>query len=376
SRADNSVSAHDSRRSPPRRRRSRRTRRHRGPAEGARDAAVHEVVDAVPRHPDPAAASDLPGRLRPASPRRTRRVARRDPRALAPRHPSRAPLRGDRAGERPPLRRAPDRTRDRDVRGDDRRRRVVGLRRRDRTSPGRRAAARAGTDRGPDARLGPLGEPLETPDRDHLPAGLQVGHGSRAPDRLHRAVARLPRVLPPEGHRLGVAGPGLERSQTGGELGEEAPRCAQSTLPARSAQESRALASLMRLSRYLHGAFPGPPFRESRAAASLRRMASHLSDLTFVGLLILVISLAVAFGFEFVNGFHDTSNAVATVIYTHSLKPAQAVVWSGLWNFLGVMYATTTGLAVAFSIVHLLPVELLVDLGQRAGLLMVASLLI
>jgi len=105
-------------------------------------------------------------------------------------------------------------------------------------------------------------------------------------------------------------------------------------------------------------------------------MASSLSDLTFVGLLILVISLAVAFGFEFVNGFHDTSNAVATVIYTHSLKPAQAVVWSGLWNFLGVMYATTTGLAVAFSIVHLLPVELLVDLGQRAGLLMVASLLI
>jgi PiT family inorganic phosphate transporter len=105
-------------------------------------------------------------------------------------------------------------------------------------------------------------------------------------------------------------------------------------------------------------------------------MASTLSDLSFVGLLILVISLAVAFGFEFVNGFHDTSNAVATVIYTHSLKPVQAVMWSGLWNFLGVMYATTTGLAVAFSIVHLLPVELLVDLGQRAGLLMVASLLI
>src|SRR6516225_7005666 len=105
-------------------------------------------------------------------------------------------------------------------------------------------------------------------------------------------------------------------------------------------------------------------------------MASTLSDLSFVGLLILGISLAVAFGFEFVNGFHDTSNAVATVIYTHSLKPVQAVVWSGLWNFLGVMYATTTGLAVAFSIVHLLPVELLVDLGQRAGLLMVASLLI
>jgi PiT family inorganic phosphate transporter len=105
-------------------------------------------------------------------------------------------------------------------------------------------------------------------------------------------------------------------------------------------------------------------------------MASTLSDLSTVGLLILVVSLVVAFGFEFVNGFHDTSNAVATVIYTHSLKPVQAVIWSGLWNFMGVMYATTTGLAVAFSIVHLLPVELLVDLGQRAGLLMVASLLV
>jgi PiT family inorganic phosphate transporter len=113
----------------------------------------------------------------------------------------------------------------------------------------------------------------------------------------------------------------------------------------------------MSLSRYLHGPISATPFREPTAAASLLRMASTLSDLSFVGLLILGISLAVAFGFEFVNGFHDTSNAVATVIYTHSLKPVQAVVWSGLWNFLGVMYATTTGLAVAFSIVHLLPVE-------------------
>src|SRR5215468_410702 len=93
-------------------------------------------------------------------------------------------------------------------------------------------------------------------------------------------------------------------------------------------------------------------------------------------IVLLCCALLLALSFEFVNGFHDTANAVATVIYTHSLKPAQAVVWSGLWNFLGVMYATTTGLAVAFSIVHLLPVELLVDLGQRAGLLMVASLLI
>src|SRR5262245_5978880 len=95
-----------------------------------------------------------------------------------------------------------------------------------------------------------------------------------------------------------------------------------------------------------------PPFAWARATATLLLVASTLSDLSTAGLLILIVSLVVAFGFEFVNGFHDTSNAVATVIYTHSLKPVQAVVWSGLWNFLGVMYATTTGLAVAFSIVH------------------------
>ena len=63
-------------------------------------------------------------------------------------------------------------------------------------------------------------------------------------------------------------------------------------------------------------------------------------------------ALLVALGFEFVNGFHDTANAVATVIYTHSLDPNIAVVWSGFWNFLGVV--TSTG-AVAFGIVSLLP---------------------
>ena len=64
--------------------------------------------------------------------------------------------------------------------------------------------------------------------------------------------------------------------------------------------------------------------------------------------------------FEFVNGFHDTANAVATVIYTHSLDPQIAVVWSGFWNFAGVV--TSTG-AVAFGIVSLLPVELILQVG-------------
>src|SRR5262245_15880007 len=70
---------------------------------------------------------------------------------------------------------------------------------------------------------------------------------------------------------------------------------------------------------------------------------------------LLAITLSIALGFEFVNGFHDTANAVATVIYTHTLEPHLAVVWSGVWNFMGVL--TSTG-AVAFGIVSLLPVDL------------------
>ena len=73
------------------------------------------------------------------------------------------------------------------------------------------------------------------------------------------------------------------------------------------------------------------------------------------------------------TGFHDTANAVATVIYTRSLKPWKAVVWSGFMNFLGVLFG---GVAVAFSIVHLLPVDLLINIGKTAGLLMVLSLLL
>jgi inorganic phosphate transporter, PiT family len=88
---------------------------------------------------------------------------------------------------------------------------------------------------------------------------------------------------------------------------------------------------------------------------------------------LLGIALFVALAFEFVNGFHDTANAVATVIYTHSLDPNIAVVWSGFWNFLGVV--TSTG-AVAFGIVSLLPVELILQVGSGAGFAMVFALLV
>jgi len=95
-------------------------------------------------------------------------------------------------------------------------------------------------------------------------------------------------------------------------------------------------------------------------------------DLGAGQLLLLLVALVIAFGFECVNGFHDTANAVATVIYTKSLKPTPAVVWSGLWNFIGVHAG---GIGVAFSIVHLLPVDLLVNIKTGRGLAMVLSLL-
>jgi len=81
---------------------------------------------------------------------------------------------------------------------------------------------------------------------------------------------------------------------------------------------------------------------------------------TLMPLLLLGVALLIALGFEFVNGFHDTANAVATVISTHSLPPSSAAVWSGTWNFLGVL--TSSG-AVAFGIVSSLPVELILQVG-------------
>jgi inorganic phosphate transporter, PiT family len=88
---------------------------------------------------------------------------------------------------------------------------------------------------------------------------------------------------------------------------------------------------------------------------------------------LLGIALFIALGFEFVNGFHDTANAVATVIYTHSLEPHVAVVYSGALNFLGVLVSSG---AVAFTIVSLLPVELILQVGGKAGFAMVFALLI
>src|SRR6201996_443992 len=88
---------------------------------------------------------------------------------------------------------------------------------------------------------------------------------------------------------------------------------------------------------------------------------------------LLGLALLIALGFEFVNGFHDTANAVATVIYTHSMAPMVAVVWSGCWNLLGVLVSTG---AVAYSIITLLPVELILQVGAGAGYAMIFALLI
>ena len=94
---------------------------------------------------------------------------------------------------------------------------------------------------------------------------------------------------------------------------------------------------------------------------------------TILPFLLLGVALLIALGFEFVNGFHDTANAVATVIYTHALPAQIAVVWSGCWNLLGVLASTG---AVAFGVVSLLPVELILQVGSAAGYAMVFALLI
>src|SRR6516225_5489793 len=94
---------------------------------------------------------------------------------------------------------------------------------------------------------------------------------------------------------------------------------------------------------------------------------------TYLPYILLFVALLIALGFEFVNGFHDTANAVATVIYTRSLPANIAVVWSGLCNLTGVLLSSG---AVAFGIVSLLPVELILQVGSSAGFAMVFALLI
>jgi phosphate/sulfate permease len=98
-----------------------------------------------------------------------------------------------------------------------------------------------------------------------------------------------------------------------------------------------------------------------------------ISTLNAGPLAIFFLALLIAFAFEFINGFHDTANAVTTVIYTRSLPATPAVIYSGFLNFLGVLLG---GTAVAFGIVNLLPVDLLVDARSGAALVMVLSLLL
>src|SRR6516225_2257017 len=94
---------------------------------------------------------------------------------------------------------------------------------------------------------------------------------------------------------------------------------------------------------------------------------------TYTPFLLLFVALLIALAFEFVNGFHDTANAVATVIYTRALPANFAVVWSGMFNLLGVLLSSG---AVAFGIISLLPVELILQVGSSAGFAMVFALLI
>jgi inorganic phosphate transporter, PiT family len=108
------------------------------------------------------------------------------------------------------------------------------------------------------------------------------------------------------------------------------------------------------------------------AGAHLISDLSTVHSPTIFPFVLLGVALLVALGFEFVNGFHDTANAVATVIYTHSLDPHIAVAWSGMWNFIGVVLSTG---AVAFGIISLLPVELILQVGSGAGFAMVFALL-
>jgi PiT family inorganic phosphate transporter len=88
---------------------------------------------------------------------------------------------------------------------------------------------------------------------------------------------------------------------------------------------------------------------------------------------LLGLALLIALGFEFVNGFHDTANAVATVIYTHSLPANVAVVWSGFCNFAGVLFSSG---AVAFGIIALLPIDMILQVGSSNGFAMIFALLI
>ena len=89
--------------------------------------------------------------------------------------------------------------------------------------------------------------------------------------------------------------------------------------------------------------------------------------------LLLVLALLFVLFYEAINGFHDTANAVATVIYTRAMRSQLAVVMAGVFNFFGVLLG---GLSVAYAIVHLLPTDLLLNVGSAHGLAMVFSMLL
>ncbi|TXN33005.1 inorganic phosphate transporter [Methylobacterium sp. WL19] len=132
-----------------------------------------------------------------------------------------------------------------------------------------------------------------------------------------------------------------------------------------------------------HGIHPGGviAFLLVLVAGLAYALYSLVTDMNAVGqsplaigaFVLLGLALLIALAFEFVNGFHDTANAVATVIYTHSMPPLVAVIWSGAFNFLGVMLSSG---AVAYAIVTLLPVELILQVGSSAGYAMIFALLI
>ncbi|WP_255524460.1 inorganic phosphate transporter [Pedobacter riviphilus] len=97
------------------------------------------------------------------------------------------------------------------------------------------------------------------------------------------------------------------------------------------------------------------------------------TDLSTPLVIIFIVCLLAVVGFEFVNGFHDTANAVATVIYTKALKPVVAIPWSGFWNFMGVF---TGGIAVAMGILKLVPLDALMNLPIGVGAAMVLAVLL
>lgn len=108
-------------------------------------------------------------------------------------------------------------------------------------------------------------------------------------------------------------------------------------------------------------------------AIQLNADLASSQQIPMISFLMLGMALLVALGFEFVNGFHDTANAVATVIYTNAMPPHPAVIWSGFFNFLGVLLSSG---AVAYGIIALLPVELILNVGTNAGFAMIFALLI